>query len=830
MSEEIKDIYVPLFKEITVEKINNVLQNVCLEILQPKLYKFITDFLKVNYQNPDQLVIKVISSFHDILSRLDVAYAISGRVKSTYSIAQKLVNKSNEIKNLCDIIGIRVIVTQDNECYKVLNTILNYYAHVPKRNKDFIKCPKKNNYQSLHTVIIDKDLRKLEVQIRTRRMHSIAQSGSASHLQYKLNLQNCNNLDVTHNILNKFIFNTLNQYSSIPTIVPKYLRLNRLDGLISYIIGSIKPNDRTLKQDASIYHENTRYYVDTAKIVNVNQTTLILVSKGKPYIATDTGKTSQLQGVSLQNMWTDQNSIKNSLSMLKKRVSYNTQIKERHLEKQRYTEKNLSSDGELSTNQLQEIKIANTSNKNSNLNDHHAYLKYYIKYIINTHTNTTSSMQMKSDYELNYINKNLLIDAIIQNNQNTNNPPSKTFNKKLKLQCVQGYKKKDKLFCTEVNLHLQNNSDNTNCSSDVLSSQKRRSQQKNCINIITIKFISDDNIMNIRIEELMTIFKDTQIIYLDLSNNNIGDTEIKILTPMLKDAQITYLNLRQNYIGDIGVRELAKILNNMHITYLNLSSNVINDTGTVELAAILKNTQITHLDLSSNNVGDTTIDDAVEKLAAILPDTQITHLNLGYNSIDAAGIIALAKILKDTKITYLNLEFNNVDNTGAIALAKILKDTKITYLNLDCNAIGLYGIRTLTATVQEMNIIIHLTGQQPYHETDYYDGHFSKLQRIEFPQLDPDLVREMANSKSDNTSGNEENDSGCEVWDWDAESDDISDTDSNVTMTIRIGHSNEDVNIDTIKSRIYGINKTPDIEVIHNAQILTEDIDCMGAL
>ncbi|WP_238375602.1 bifunctional (p)ppGpp synthetase/guanosine-3',5'-bis(diphosphate) 3'-pyrophosphohydrolase [Rickettsia massiliae] len=299
MSEEIKDIYVPLFKEITVEKINNVLQNVCLEILQPKLYKFITDFLKVNYQNPDQLVIKVINSFHDILSRLDVAYAISGRVKSTYSIAQKLVNKSNEIKNLCDIIGIRVIVTQDNECYKVLNTILNYYAHVPKRNKDFIKCPKKNNYQSLHTVIIDKDLRKLEVQIRTRRMHSIAQSGSASHLQYKLNLQNCNNLDVTHNILNKFIFNTLNQYSSIPTIVPKYLRINRLDGLISYIIGSIKPNDRTLKQDVSIYHENTRYYVDTAKIVNVNQKTLILVSKGKPYIATDTGKTSQLQDVSI---------------------------------------------------------------------------------------------------------------------------------------------------------------------------------------------------------------------------------------------------------------------------------------------------------------------------------------------------------------------------------------------------------------------------------------------------------------------------------------------------------------------------------------------------
>ncbi|MCX4084168.1 hypothetical protein N7281_04825 [Rickettsia hoogstraalii] len=197
----------------------------------------------------------------------------------------------------------------------------------------------------------------------------------------------------------------------------------------------------------------------------------------------------------------------------------------------------------------------------------------------------------------------------------------------------------------------------------------------------------------------------------------------------------------------------------------------------------------------------------------------------------------LTPMLKDTQITYLNLGYNRIDAAGIIALAKILKDTKITYLNLDCNVIGLYGIRTLTATVKEMNIIIHLIGQQPYHETDYYDGHFSKLQRIEFPQLDSDLERAMANSTSDNTSKNEENDSGCEVWD-----NYISDTDNTITtgngniyggngtMTIRIGYSNEDVNIDTIKSRIYGINKTSDIEVIHNAQILIEDIDCMGAL
>ena len=186
ISHEISEIYVPLFLQIKVERIKTTLQNVCLKILQPKLNEFIVTFLERNYPNPEQLVIKIINAFHDILFRTNIVYTISGRVKSPYSIRQKIVQKSKEIEELCDIIGIRIIVEQEAECYEILKTIHNNYEHIPKKDKDFIAFPKKNNYQSLHTIIIDGDLRKLEVQIRTKKMHYIAQFGSAAHLHYKM--------------------------------------------------------------------------------------------------------------------------------------------------------------------------------------------------------------------------------------------------------------------------------------------------------------------------------------------------------------------------------------------------------------------------------------------------------------------------------------------------------------------------------------------------------------------------------------------------------------------------------------------------------------------
>ncbi|MCC8416924.1 MAG: hypothetical protein LN575_06330, partial [Rickettsia endosymbiont of Gnoriste bilineata] len=203
VSYEISKIYLPLFQEVTVEKIKIALQNFCFQILHPQLCTTITSFLNHTYKHYDQSFVQIIDEFHNILSHMNIAYSISGRTKSPYSIAQKIIHKSVTIEQLYDIIGIRIIVEKKEECYKVLNTIYKHYLHIPHRYKDLITSPRKNGYQSLHAVIKTKDSLRVEVQIRTKIMHNIAEYGSASHLQYKIGLINISQL------LNKYMLQQL---------------------------------------------------------------------------------------------------------------------------------------------------------------------------------------------------------------------------------------------------------------------------------------------------------------------------------------------------------------------------------------------------------------------------------------------------------------------------------------------------------------------------------------------------------------------------------------------------------------------------------------------
>ncbi|WP_341753430.1 bifunctional (p)ppGpp synthetase/guanosine-3',5'-bis(diphosphate) 3'-pyrophosphohydrolase [Candidatus Tisiphia endosymbiont of Dioctria rufipes] len=822
ISKEINEVYVPLFKEIKVEKIKTILQNVCLKILQPKLNKFIITFLEENYPNQEQLVIKIINAFHDILSGINIAYIISGRVKSPYSIARKIVQKSNETKRLFDIIGIRVIVEQEAECYKILDAIYNNYQHVPERHKDFIKLPKKNNYQSLHTIIIDRDSRKLEVQIRTKRMHYIAQFGTASHLQYKMQSIKSKNLDIAYSILNRFISDILNQFT-IATMVHKSLRIdNRSAYLISDMIGIIKSDKRTLQQDVSSYQGNPTYYVDAVKIVNVNQEAPKLVSTEKPHIAIDIGKTSQFQGgylVTIQTRYKYHNSIKNLPSSINKHVSYNKQVEENPLDKQPYIEKNLSSNNmyndsknskksntlealkknsaiileesnnTLHTDQAKEIKTVNTPPKNTDRSGDQRYLESDTR-CRNEHNVASIPMSIKSDDTSNYIDEDVLVDETLKDNKiNFNDQKTDYPSSSPKPQRTQEEKKQNTLSRTEDN--IPNDSDNRNSGSDVSNAQKIVSQQENFKNIIIIRFVYDDNdIMNVRVEEFVSILKGTKITHLNFRDNYIGDTEIKtfasilkdtkithlnlghnyigeigveILVSILKDTKITHLNLGHNYIGETGVEILASILKDTKITHLDLGSNEINDTGVDALASILKDTKITHLDLSCNNIGDTITNYEVNALASILKDTKITHLDLSCNNIGDTitnyEVDALASILKDTKITHLNLEYNKIGNTGVIALASILKNTKIIHLNLGHNYIGETGVEALASILKNNKITINFENQEIDNDmSSCYNSAFTKLQRIEefLSYTDQYQKLKIANAEFQNTNWNED--------------------------------------------------------------------------
>jgi guanosine-3',5'-bis(diphosphate) 3'-pyrophosphohydrolase len=124
----------------------------------------------------------------DQLQALGITADISYRVKEPYSILQKLTRNSVKIEELTDIVGFRIIVNEEDECYTALKLIQEIYKVIPEKYRDYIDKPKTNGYRSLHTVILLGSYGlPVEIQIRTRGMHNIAENGEAAHIGYKEN-------------------------------------------------------------------------------------------------------------------------------------------------------------------------------------------------------------------------------------------------------------------------------------------------------------------------------------------------------------------------------------------------------------------------------------------------------------------------------------------------------------------------------------------------------------------------------------------------------------------------------------------------------------------
>ena len=124
----------------------------------------------------------------DQLQALGITADISFRVKDPYSILQKLTRKSVKFEELTDIVGFRIIVREEDECYTALKLIQEIYKVIPEKYRDYINKPKTNGYRSLHTVILLGSYGlPVEIQIRTRGMHNIAENGEAAHIGYKQN-------------------------------------------------------------------------------------------------------------------------------------------------------------------------------------------------------------------------------------------------------------------------------------------------------------------------------------------------------------------------------------------------------------------------------------------------------------------------------------------------------------------------------------------------------------------------------------------------------------------------------------------------------------------
>jgi GTP pyrophosphokinase len=185
IATETLDIYAPLANRFGLAKIKWELEDLCLKYLYPDEYTKIRSIIKTQKAGRDRFIGAFIDSVRKILKKNSINAEITGRTKHLYSIFRKHKLDRLPYSDIYDLAAIRIIVDSVEKCYTVLGIIHANFQPVENSFRDFIARPKPNNYQSLHTVVITSAGRKVEIQIRTLKMHWIAEEGIAAHWKYK---------------------------------------------------------------------------------------------------------------------------------------------------------------------------------------------------------------------------------------------------------------------------------------------------------------------------------------------------------------------------------------------------------------------------------------------------------------------------------------------------------------------------------------------------------------------------------------------------------------------------------------------------------------------
>jgi GTP pyrophosphokinase len=185
ISEETLDIYAPLAARMGMEKMREELEDHAFRWLHPDAYAAVTAKLAELRKSNEGLVEEIRAALAAKLAEVGIDAEVSGREKKAYAIWRKMANKQISLEQLSDIFAFRVITKSIDDCYRVLGVAHTTWRTVPGRFKDYISTPKQNNYQSIHTTIVGPRHQRVELQIRTRVMHDIAEYGVAAHAMYK---------------------------------------------------------------------------------------------------------------------------------------------------------------------------------------------------------------------------------------------------------------------------------------------------------------------------------------------------------------------------------------------------------------------------------------------------------------------------------------------------------------------------------------------------------------------------------------------------------------------------------------------------------------------
>lgn len=183
-AKETMSVLVPIAHRLGINSIKSELEDRCLRVLKPDVYDDILEKLNKTKLELDDNLQEMKHDLSQLLNENGIKHEIKGRVKSVYSIYNKL-NKGKNWNNIYDILALRVFVEKETDCYTTIGIIHSKYRPVPKRFKDYVANPKANMYQSLHTTVFGKDGEFYEIQVRTYEMDEIAEKGIASHWSYK---------------------------------------------------------------------------------------------------------------------------------------------------------------------------------------------------------------------------------------------------------------------------------------------------------------------------------------------------------------------------------------------------------------------------------------------------------------------------------------------------------------------------------------------------------------------------------------------------------------------------------------------------------------------
>lgn len=185
VAQETLEIFAPLANRLGIWQIKWELEDLALRHLEPRQCQEIADLLAERHPEREARIQRAIQILRARLQEEGISAEISGRPKHIYSIYRKMQEKGRDFQQIYDVQAVRIIVEEIKDCYAVLGTVHSLWRPVPGEFDDYIAMPKDNMYRSLHTAVYGPEGKPLEIQIRTKEMHQVAEYGIAAHWRYK---------------------------------------------------------------------------------------------------------------------------------------------------------------------------------------------------------------------------------------------------------------------------------------------------------------------------------------------------------------------------------------------------------------------------------------------------------------------------------------------------------------------------------------------------------------------------------------------------------------------------------------------------------------------